>query len=155
MNYARFFNALPVKIVVYVLATLAGIAAFTGLVLPSILTWQVPVQIKNKSDHVLLLGKPAINPFLLRVSFPESSLSKPAGEQLVAFDALTVDLSFTRLFKGELEITQFKADGLNLNVALEEGERTNWQDLVDAFAPPQKLPHQPQSPVQLLRHSSY
>lgn len=134
MNYARFFNALPVKIVIYTLATLAGLAAFTGLVLPSILAWQAPVQIKTKSDHDLVLGKPSINPFLLRVTIPETSLSKPAGEPLVSFNTLTVDISFTRLFKGEIEVTQFQADGLNLTVALEEGDRTNWQDLVDAFA---------------------
>lgn len=133
VNITRFFNVLPVKISIYFVATLIGLAALAGLVLPSIIAWQVPVQIKKKSGHELTLGKPSINPFLLRVTLPGSSLRKPEGELLLEFKQLAIDLSFTRLFKGELEITHFQADDLNLNIALEKGGKTNWQDLVDSF----------------------
>ena len=147
MKYTHLIRSLPAKIVLYTLAFLLVLAAFVGLVLPSVITWQAPQQIQERSGHVLDLGKPRINPFLLEVSIPQTSLSKPSGEQLLSFNELALDVSFKRLFKGEIEVTEFRADSLNLNLALEEGNRLNWQDLIDALAPPPSEKPEPEEPA--------
>ena len=79
------------RICIAVALFLGVVYGFIGLGLPKLIQWQLPEQIKKSSGHVLTCETPAINPFKLTLSVSNCALSTPQGEQLVAFEHLSVN----------------------------------------------------------------
>ncbi|MCQ8895688.1 DUF748 domain-containing protein [Limnobacter humi] len=134
----KWVKALLIALGVFVL-----LLAFAWLALPSLIQWQAPKFIQNKSGHALVMGKPEINPLKLSVRVPALKLSKPDGEELVSFDSLFVDVSGTDLLTGTIALDTVDLQGLHLNAALLPNGELNWTDLINAFKSKEPEPDQP------------
>ncbi|HEY1059814.1 MAG TPA: DUF748 domain-containing protein [Limnobacter sp.] len=131
------------KALLIALGVFTLLLAFAWLALPSLIQWQAPKFIQNKSGHTLVLGKPEINPLKLSVRLPALKLSKPDGEELVSFDSLFVDVSGTDLLTGTIALDTVDLQGLHLNAALLPNGELNWTDLINAFKSKEPEPDQP------------
>ncbi|MFN4327596.1 MAG: DUF748 domain-containing protein [Limnobacter sp.] len=130
----------PARWALGVLGALVVLLLFVALAVPAIVQSQLPKFIKNKSGHVLTLGKPSINPLAWTVEVPNLALAKADGEELLKFDRLAVNVAGLYLLKGTINVESLTLDGLRVNAALLPDGRLNFSDLIDAFADPEPKP---------------
>ena len=106
---------------------------FCWLAVPRILQTQAEKFIVEKTGHQLAMDRPEFDPFSLSLRLAGLRLTQAAGEPLLAFRELILDLSATSIFRGTLVFDAIRIEGLEVSVVLMPQGRLNWSALLDAL----------------------
>jgi uncharacterized protein involved in outer membrane biogenesis len=106
---------------------------FTWLALPGILQSQAERFIAEKTGHRLSLARIEINPFELSLRLGELRLVDPAGEQLLGFGELYIDLSVASVAQRAWVFKEVRLDGLTASLVQRKEGDHNWKALLDAL----------------------
>lgn len=148
----KFASLIRSKALLVPLAVITFVYLFAWAGLPRIVHWQAEKQVLERSGHVLAMELPEFNPFTLTLRIPKLNLATPAGEQLVSFEHLFVNVSGIDLFMGLLALDQIDLKNLNLNVALLPEGKHNFSALLDAFKTDEPEDPNSEPPALLLGH---
>jgi hypothetical protein len=103
------------------------------LALPRILQSQAQRYVSAKAGQHLTLAQPEFNPFTFALTVRDLKLTEPDGKPLLAFDALTVDVSVASLLRRALVFDRIALDHPQATLALQRDGRLNWSALLDAL----------------------
>ncbi len=106
---------------------------FSWLALPRILQAQAIKFFAEKGSHVLTLDPPKFNPFELRLEITHFALGDPLGKPLLAFGALTVDLSAMSIIRRGVVFDGIRLEEPEATIVLQSDGRLNWSPLLDAL----------------------
>ncbi|MFN3884386.1 MAG: DUF748 domain-containing protein [Rhodocyclaceae bacterium] len=129
------------------IALVLGVLAVAALLLlwqalPRLLQWQAEKFVAEKTGHRLVMELPEFNPFELALRLGRLQLDDPAGQPLLAFDGLLVDLSGASLTQRAWVFDAIRIDGLAATlVELPEG-RLNWTPFLDALKSKEETPEE-------------
>ena len=132
-------------------AILAGLA-FAWLALPGIIQSQAEKFIAEKTGHRLSLARPEINPLALSVRLRDLRLVDRAGEPLLGFSELFVDVSAASLTERALVFDEISLDGLNASLIQRREGGLNWSPLLEALQGKEPQPESRGLPRLDIRH---
>ncbi|MEW6163459.1 MAG: DUF748 domain-containing protein [Pseudomonadota bacterium] len=115
----------------------AGLAAaallFLWLALPRIIQSQAERFVAARTGHRLVLDRPEFNPFRLALRLGKLRLDDPAGQPLLAFDGLLIDLAAASIFQRALVFDAIRLDNPQATVIELPGGTLNWTPFLDAL----------------------
>lgn len=131
----RFTLNLPVlkKLAIGLTGLLAAALLFLWFALPRIIQTQAQDFIAEKTGYRLTLDRPEIRPFELSLRLANLKLADPAGQPLLAFDAMLVDLAASSLNSHALVFDVIRLDGPEVTLVELPDGKLNWMPLVEAF----------------------
>ena len=110
--------------------------------LPRILQSQAEKFVAEKTGHKLVMDRPQFNPFLLALRFGKLQLSDPAGQPLLGFDGLLIDIAGASITRRALVFDAIRLDGPEATVVeLPEG-KLNWTPFLDALKSKEEKPEE-------------
>lgn len=126
MAQSRQRSHLPrnLAVVALILVLLYALAGF--LVLPWWLKQAVPEQLNAQMGWQSELAELRVNPFALTVELTELSADDGAGEKVLGFDRLLVDLGFFQLFRGVVSFQDIRLQEPYVRVDLLDDKRINF-----------------------------
>lgn len=128
------------KLALAVLGPAVFALLFLWLALPGILQAQAQRFVAEKTGHRLSLARPEFNPFTLALRIGRLELDDPAGEPLLAFDGLLVDVSAASLPRRTLTFDAIRLDGLAVTLVELPGDKLNWTPFLDALRDKEEQP---------------
>lgn len=122
------------------LISLAALAVawllFGWLALPAIVKSQAEGFVADQAGHRLSMDQPRFNPLTLALRLGNVRLATPAGEPLLAFRELLVDVSLASIFRGAYVFDAIRLEGLEANLVEKADGRLNWSPFIDALSAP-------------------
>lgn len=124
------------RIVLALTATLIVLILLAWLALPRLIQSQAEQFIAAQTGHRLTMARPEFHPFALRLRLRELALVDPAGQPLLAFDELVVDLAAASLWQRALVFDEIRLSGPVLTLVEQADQQLNWSPLLAALQGP-------------------
>lgn len=116
---------------------------FAWLALPRIVQAQAEKFVAEKTGHRLHLDRPEFNPFELSLRLANLHLDEPQGKPLLAFRALTIDLSAASIARRAVVFDSIRLEAPVATLELQTDGRLNWSPFLDALKSKEDKPDAP------------
>jgi len=126
------------KRVVLLLAGLFGLYLLIGyLVVPRVVERELVAAIEAQTGVTPEVGAVSFDPFGVRLAVEGFALPDPrGGEPAVAFEQLSVDIAFARLFRARLALEEIALVGLRVSAVIDESGALNFLSFVPSDSEP-------------------
>lgn len=124
-------------IALWVLGLFVAFILFGFFAAPPLIKNYLINQASEQLGRKVSVGKVRVNPFTLVVEVENLLVNEPkSSARFVAFDKLRLDVEMTSLFRRAPVLREITLTSPYVSIIRLDGERYNFSDLIDKFAPP-------------------